>query len=166
MRVIVILLALLIAYFGWQWFRKSYAEHGRPFAIKVILVAVAIALLGLAMFGRVHWVGAAAATLLAALRFVLPLILRNLPLILNLKKAHAGEKKNNNTTPISSAELNEDDAIAVLGLEKPYTREEIILAHKRIMQNIHPDKGGSDFLASQVNEAKSLLLKILDKKSA
>lgn len=163
MRVIVILLALLIAYFGWQWFRKNHAEHGRPFAIKAILVAVAVILLGLAMFGRVHWVGAAAATLVAALRFALPLILRNLPLILNLKKAHAGEKQNNNTTPISSAELNQDDAIAVLGLEKPYTREDVILAHKRIMQNIHPDKGGSDFLASQVNEAKSLLLKILDK---
>lgn len=65
------------------------------------------------------------------------------------------------TTPPHEGPMSEEAAYAVLGLQKGATREQIITAHRRMMSRMHPDKGGSDYLAAQINEAKELLLKQL-----
>ena len=50
------------------------------------------------------------------------------------------------------------EAYDILGLEQGATRSEISQAHKSLMSQFHPDKGGSNYLASKVNEAKRVLL--------
>ncbi len=60
--------------------------------------------------------------------------------------------------PRSPDDMTREQALAILGLEEGASREEIIQAHRRMMQKVHPDRGGSDFLAAQVNRAKALLL--------
>ncbi|MCY3795171.1 MAG: DnaJ domain-containing protein [Gammaproteobacteria bacterium] len=48
--------------------------------------------------------------------------------------------------------------MSVLGLGANATKQEIIEAHRRLMAKNHPDKGGSTFIAQQLNEAKRTLL--------
>lgn len=60
--------------------------------------------------------------------------------------------------------LSLDDARAILGLKPPYDRDEVIKAHRSLMQKLHPDRGGNDFLAGQLNAAKDRLLNELEGK--
>ncbi len=58
-----------------------------------------------------------------------------------------------------SQDMTEKEALALLGLEPNPSRQEISKAHKRLMQKVHPDRGGNDYLAAKINQAKDLLMK-------
>jgi DnaJ domain len=55
--------------------------------------------------------------------------------------------------------MTRDEAYQVLGLGPGASKAEIRAAHRRLMRGAHPDVGGSDWLASRVNEARDILLR-------
>jgi|TARA_B110000261_G_scaffold17791_1_gene17784 hypothetical protein len=57
------------------------------------------------------------------------------------------------------SEFSDDEAFKILGLDESASQEEVIKAHKRLMQRLHPDRGGSDYLAAKINTAKDQLIK-------
>ena len=58
----------------------------------------------------------------------------------------------------SRADMTRDQALSVLGLRQDASEEEIRMAHRRLIQRVHPDVGGSADLAARINRAKDVLL--------
>jgi hypothetical protein len=55
-------------------------------------------------------------------------------------------------------DMSREDALGVLGLAAGASDEEIRAAHRRLIQRVHPDVGGSADLAARINRAKEVLL--------
>ena len=60
-----------------------------------------------------------------------------------------------------ASRMSRDEAYEILGLEPGASHEEVKEAHRRLMLKIHPDQGGSNYLATKINLAKDVILESL-----
>ena len=69
------------------------------------------------------------------------------------------DEAGNTSQHASSGSMTRSEALAVLGLGEDATRDDIVSSHRSLIQKIHPDRGGNDYLAAKINEAKDFLIK-------
>lgn len=62
-------------------------------------------------------------------------------------------------SPSNTEQLTTKEAYDILGITKDASKKEVNSAYKRLMQKLHPDRGGNPYLASRVNLARDHVLK-------
>jgi hypothetical protein len=57
----------------------------------------------------------------------------------------------------SSGKMSENEAYQILGLQPGASVDDVAKSHRRLMKRLHPDQGGTTYLAARINEAKEVL---------
>ncbi|GAB5450649.1 MAG: DnaJ domain-containing protein [Halioglobus sp.] len=235
-RLILLLAIAAVVYLLLRRVKSLPPHRRRAEYIKIGIGVLVVAVIGLTLTGRMHWIGAAFTALLVGARQLLPLAIRFFPMLASLRGKNAAASGAHSSTVDSevlrmhldhdsgelqgevlkghytgwrlqdmdreqletllsfcqqqdqdsvqlldsylqqrfpgegpfgaqsstasqgSGQMNRAEALAVLGLDESATEEDIVQAHRRLMQKLHPDRGGNDYLASRVNQAKDTLL--------
>ncbi|MDC0662338.1 DnaJ domain-containing protein [Marinobacter sp. SS21] len=161
-----------------QWGAMSPEQRKRS-GWKLLLAGFAIVLIILVVTGRIHVITAGIAALLPLLK-KLPALLRYWPLLdrwasqqrrdrpggeqRSERESHRGSEHNQqqggrHQQASGSGAMSYREACEVLGVAPDCTAEEVVAAHRRLIQKLHPDRGGTDYLAAKLNEAKTVLLR-------
>jgi len=154
MQSLIVVALVVLAVIGLKRWQRIPPSERQAYAIKMAIWGGIGVVLALVVTGRAHWLTAIAAGLVGLASRMKGL----LPYWPLAKKFFDQSKQaNGNTTP-ANIDMNRQEAADILGVDIDASADEIRMAHKKLMQKLHPDRGGSDALAKQINHAKDVLL--------
>ena len=143
-------LALMAAVIGagwllWRVARGGAANDGRTVTVLKIVI----------------WLGLAAALFAARLwpLAFMVLIAAGGVTAIELWRERAVKEDENALPARVEKPMSIDEAAAVLGVSPDASGDDIKAAHRKLIGQIHPDKGGTDYLAAKINEARDLMLR-------
>jgi hypothetical protein len=142
--IIGILLALGIGMLLLRWFLKADPAAVASGLKRASLIIIVIAITFLLFTGR--------------LNFIFPLMLLLIPLLMPTLLKYLNVQSPGQNPFRKSSSMTLQEAYEILGLKPGASNREILEAHKRLMKKIHPDTGGSNYLAQKLNEAKDILI--------
>ena len=136
------------------WYNRASPERRKQSLRSTLLYGVGAALLLLVVTGRIPW-------LFAIFSAAVPWINKAMAAkriwsSFSQSQSDSDAGKRQPQRPIES--MTREEALQILGLEPGANKEEIIIAHRKLMSKVHPDKGGTDYLAKSINQARQVLL--------
>lgn len=158
-RLIILIAILGIGLILWHKIGNARGDERKKLIFWSIIAGVAAVLGLLAVTGHLNVITAAIAGLVALLPRLIHLV-KYLPFLNRLYQQNKPNQQAHTSTPPprGKATMTADEAMEILGLKTGFSKDDVIDAHRRMMQKNHPDRGGSDYLAAQINRAKETLL--------
>ncbi len=162
-RILLLLLPVMLIYMAIRWLQKTTSEQVSRWFKKTGWILVVVLLLVLMGTGKLNWLFAMLGVVIAFIVRLMPAILHYAPQLHRLWLLFSGgrrpqqDQQHSSRSPRSGG-MSKAEALNVLGLKPGASREEIIDAHRKLISKLHPDRGGSDYLAAQINLAKKTLL--------
>jgi hypothetical protein len=160
---LIIAIAILI-YLQKQYKKMPEKDKKRWLQQRALWVGAGIIIL-LVISGRAHWLMGVLAGLMAAFSRIAQMAsyFPFLKKVFGIDAAASDQQSaGQGNMPSTNTGMTLDEAADILGIDSNASKEEIIKQHKRLMQRLHPDRGGSDALAAKINEARDTLLAQFD----
>lgn len=153
MFIITGALLLGMVLMGVRWFMTADTAQIHKIVRYSFITLAILALILLALSGRV-------AGLLVGLVALLPFTayIQRLRRNEDLSYGNNGHEIQILAPEILPPIMPRQQALDILGLQGHPSQQQVIDAHRRLLQKIHPHKGGSMYLAAQVNQARDVLL--------
>ncbi|MEJ2669894.1 MAG: molecular chaperone DnaJ [Gammaproteobacteria bacterium] len=131
------------------------------------LLWLALAVLALlAITKKLHVLGILLAGFIPLAQRLAPLLLRYGPTLHKQYKQNTQHKNHQRDSqhepphrPGNPSSMSSDEAWEILGLRPGANKADILARHKQLIQKLHPDRGGSNYLTARINQARDLLLK-------
>lgn len=164
-RLLIALIAIGLVILVFRHIRKQPKQRRPKLILKYGLYLLAIILLGLVITGKVHWITAGIAALIPFVFKLSALALRMLPMVQFWKstkqQSENFQQKSSSFSGNTSGKMTVQQAKEIFGFDEVVSAEQVTKRHRELMQKMHPDRGGSGYLAVQINSAKDVLLEHL-----
>lgn len=160
-KILLFAVIVTLVIVGTARYKKMDVAQKRK-ALWYVAAGIFIFILVLLVFkGAIPWIVAALGTLFIFIRNAYGLISHLLPYWLQRKKAQ-NSQQHEAANPVA-VPMETQEALDLLGLSGDITKNEISeamiqAAHRRLIQKLHPDRGGNDYLAAKINQARDHLL--------
>ena len=141
MPYLILAIGLLLGLYAlYKFFINADVKQVKAFFLSVLAIAICVALIIMALTGR----------LVPALVIFITL----LPFV--AKYVHL--RKQEQTASPGSGVMTQKEALEVLNLKDGASPEDIQSAYKKLMMKVHPDTEGSEWMAAKLNQARDILL--------
>lgn len=154
-RLVILIAVIGITLILWHKVRKAQGAERKKLVLWSIIGGIATLLGLLAVTGHLNIITAAIAGAIA----LIPKLLQFAKYLPFISRLYAQQKSQQQAPPTQNKQaMGNDEAMEILALKAGHSDDDVIQAHRRMMQKVHPDRGGSDYLAAQINKAKDTLL--------